>query len=153
MLAVLEAKERCPWWAFRRGFGREVFRACHRERAMKWLEYVGLAAMSCQRAAQLSFGQQKLLSLARLLAGGFPVLLLDEPTAGLSPLMAKQMGVLIRQAVAEHQMTVALIEHNMTFVAELAHWIYFMHEGRIAFTGRADHVLGDREVRQIYMGI
>jgi ABC-type branched-subunit amino acid transport system ATPase component len=55
--------------------------------------------------------------------------------------------------VAEQGVTVALIEHNMTVVMELAAWIYFMHEGRIAFTGRTDHLLGNQDVRQLYMGV
>lgn len=121
--------------------------------ARQWLEYVGLQDQGNRLARELSFGQQKLLALARLFAKGSDFLLLDEPTAGLSYQMVEQVCDLIRRAVAERGLTVALVEHNMTVVANLAFWIHFLHEGRVAFSGESEHVLGNRSVREIYMGL
>lgn len=125
-----------------------------RQEAEFWLDYVGIVDEQTRLAGELSFGQQKLLSLARLFARGFPCLLLDEPTAGVAPTMAERIVSLIRQRVDEGALTVAaFVEHNMTAVEHLADWIHFMHEGRVAFSGRSDHVLGNQAVRELYMGI
>lgn len=125
-----------------------------RRKAMESLEYVGLADYHDHLARELSFGQQKLLSLARLFARRFSCLLLDEPTAGVSHQMVDKIVALIQRAVKEHNLTVtAFIEHNMSAVQDLADWIHFLHEGRVAFSGKSDHVLGHRTVRELYMGI
>lgn len=121
--------------------------------AMRWIEFVGLECERDRLARELSFGQQKLLSLARLLANGSDFLLLDEPTAGLSHQMIDRLMGTLNDLVKQKEFTVALIEHNMTVVASLADWIYFLNEGRVSFTGRGDHVLGNREVREAYMGL
>ena len=86
----------------------------YQEIAMKWIEYVGLQNDWRRHARELSFGQQKLLALARLFARDFRFLLLDEPTAGVSPKMVEQISTLIREAVSQRGVTVALVEHNMT---------------------------------------
>ena len=122
-------------------------------KAEEWIARAGLQDHLARPARDLSFGQQKLLSLARLFACGFEVLLLDEPTAGVSPRMIDQIVGMIREAVVERGVTVALVEHNMTVVADLAYWIHFLHEGRLAFSGERTHVLGNKSVRQMYMGL
>jgi ABC-type branched-subunit amino acid transport system ATPase component len=115
---------------------------------------VDLSEKKNHPAASLSYGQQKLLAIARLLAGGFSLLLLDEPTAGLNPVMIKNVLRLLEKIITEDPTkTVVLVEHNMGVVNEVADWVYFMNEGRIAFFGRTDHVLGDKEVREIYLGL
>ena len=140
----------CCWFASRKA--RQVYKE-HHQTAMRWLEHVGLQDDWQLPARQLSFGQQKLLSLARLFACGFTFLLLDEPTAGVSPVMIEKITGLIREAVVERGVTVALVEHNMTVVADLAYWIHFLNEGRVAFSGERSHVLGNKSVRQMYMGL
>lgn len=143
-------------WAWRAWFGRYQGKSAMRKAevaALRWLEFVGLEDHRNRPARELSFGQQKLLSLARLFAKGSEFLLLDEPTAGLSHSMIDQITALIRRAVDENGLTVALVEHNMSVVADLAFWIHFLHEGRVAFSGKREHVLGNRKVREIYMGL
>lgn len=128
-------------------------RALEKE-ALHWLDYVGLSDERKKLAGELSFGQQKLLSLARLFAKGFQCLLLDEPTAGVAHKMVERIIELIRRRVEEGDLTVAaFVEHNMTAVEHLANWIHFLHEGHVAFSGKGDHVLGHRAVRELYMGI
>ena len=142
--------------SFRAWFGtraaRKLMRECQ-EKAEEWIEHVGLQDDLNRNARDLSFGQQKLLSMARLFACGFEFLLLDEPTAGVSPRMIEKITALIREAVDKRGVTVALVEHNMTVVADLAYWIHFLHEGRVAFSGERSHVLGNKSVRQMYMGL
>jgi ABC-type branched-subunit amino acid transport system ATPase component len=124
----------------------------HIEEAMGWLEFVGLEKEKDKYADELSFGQQKLLSIARLMAGGFNVLLLDEPTAGLHPEMVRKIEELLRKMVEEKK-TLSIIEHNLTTILKIADWVYFMNEGKVAFFGKPDHVLGEREVKETYIGI
>jgi ABC-type branched-subunit amino acid transport system ATPase component len=142
--------------SFRAWFGTRAARKLMREyqeKAEEWIKHVGLQDDLKRNARDLSFGQQKLLSLARLFACGFEFLLLDEPTAGVSPRMIEKITALIREAVDKRGVTVALVEHNMTVVADLAYWIHFLHEGRVAFSGERSHVLGNKSVRQMYMGL
>jgi len=142
------------WRAWYNPFRTDQSMHSLKEKARYWLNYVGLDEAHEQPAGELSFGQQKLLSLARLFARESVCLLLDEPTAGVSHAMVERIVGLIRRRVRESDLTVvAFIEHNMSAVEHLADWIHFMHEGRIAFSGKSDHVLGHRAVRELYMGI
>ena len=120
--------------------------------AHKWVEFVGLSGKEGSPAESLSFGQQKLLAIARLLAGGYKLLLLDEPTAGVNPVMIKSLLELINKIVDTGR-TIIFIEHNMTVVLEIATWVYFLNEGRVISFGRADDVLGNAEVRKAYLGV
>lgn len=123
-----------------------------RERAMELLEFVGLAKHAHSFAEDLSFGQQKLLSIARLLAADADVLLLDEPTAGVSPQMIEPLLTLIRK-LAEGGKTPIVIEHNMNVIMEVCDWVYFMDDGQVIAFGLPDEVLNDREVRAVYIGL
>lgn len=127
--------------------------ADRRTRAMKWLEFTELADVAEKLAGELSYGQQKLLAFARLAALRPAVLLLDEPTAALSPTMAGKMVGLIKRLVSEQGLTVALIEHNMGVVRELADYIYFLHEGSVYMQGTQKEVLENPLVRKLYMGL
>ena len=124
------------------------------EKVNYYLDYVGLISMKESQASALSYGQQKLLAIARLLARGFSLLLLDEPTAGLNTVMIKKVLIILENIVKDdNSKTIILVEHNMGVVTDVADWVYFMNEGRIAFFGRTDHVLGDKEVKEIYLGL
>ncbi len=120
--------------------------------ARKWLNVVGLASFETARAEELSYGQQKLLALARLLATGSDVLLLDEPTAGINPHTMKSMLALMEQQAKEGK-TVVIIEHNMNVVIETADWVYFMDEGLVSAFGLPNEVLGDSSIRAAYLGL
>ena len=115
------------------------------------LESVGLGGLDSTEADSLSYGQQKLLAIARLMAVGSEVYLLDEPTSGVNPEMVKVLIGLIK-GLASQGKTVAVIEHNMNVVTELADWVYFLDEGEIVAFGLPDEVLGDKEVRAAYLG-
>ncbi len=152
-VALMSHQEQSPLrcWAYMRR--KTPCLKVHNEKAMFWLEFVGLQDYHNHMAGALSFGQQKLLSLARLLAGGMSLLLLDEPTAGLSHNMIDKLMAMIQSLVEKKGITVVFIEHNMTVVASLSYWIYFFNEGRVAFTGHTDHVLCNQKVKQTYMGL
>ena len=122
------------------------------QEAKRWLDFVGLSEKEKTLAEDISYGQQKLLSFARLLAGSFDVFLLDEPTAGIHPNMIDPILKLIRELAMEGKIVV-VIEHNMTVIKDVSDWVYFMNEGKVVSFGFPDEVLGDPEVRRAYLGI
>jgi ABC-type branched-subunit amino acid transport system ATPase component len=133
------------------------FRVAQEERslltqALKLLEFVGLAEKANDLAENLSYGQQKLLAIARLLAADAEVLLLDEPTAGVNPQMVASLLEVIRRLAKEGK-TVVVIEHNMNVVVEIADWVCFMNNGQVESFGLPNEVLGDPEVRAAYIGL
>lgn len=122
------------------------------EQAKHLLAFVGLQEYADEPAENLSYGQQKLLAIARLLAAGSTALLLDEPTAGVNPGMVKSILELLRQLTGEGRTTV-IIEHDMSVVMEVADWVYFMDDGQIVARGTPEEVLGDAAVRAAYLGL
>ena len=122
------------------------------EKTMGLLRFVGLADKADEPAENLSFGQQKLLSIARMLAADSDVLLLDEPTAGVNPQMVTTILDVMRKLASEGK-TIVVIEHNMNVVLAISDWVNFMDEGQILAVGHPDEVLGNSEVRATYMGL
>lgn len=121
-------------------------------RAEEILEATSLGGRAGELAETLSFGQQKLLAVARLLAAEADVLLIDEPTAGVSPQRVDDLLDLLRRLASEGR-AVAIIEHNMNAVARVADRVYFMSQGRITASGTVGQVLAEPEVRAAYIGI
>jgi len=122
------------------------------EKARYWIKFVGLEGMENTPGENLSYGQQKLLSIARLLMGEYEVFLLDEPTAGIHPEIVKKFIELMRKIV-ENGKTIIFIEHNMNIVSEIADWLFFLKEGEIYDMGKPGDILGNEEIRRIYMGL
>ena len=104
-------------------------------------------------AKELSYGQQRLLGLARLFMGDYNFVLLDEPTAGVNPVIIHQTMNIIRKMVAEKGMSVLLIEHNMKVVLDVSDFCSFMSHGKITAFGTPDDVIGNDQVRKTYLGI
>ena len=103
-------------------------------------------------ASAFSYGEQRLLSLARLLMGGDRLLLLDEPTSGVNPVYIDTIEQIIREMVAEG-LTVLLIEHNMHFVRKIADTCAYLDDGVIEKVGPTAEVLDDKNVRNSYLGL
>ena len=103
-------------------------------------------------ASAFSYGEQRLLSLARLLMGGDRLLLLDEPTSGVNPVYIDTIEQIIREMVAEG-LTVLLIEHNMHFVRKVADTCAYLDDGVIEKVGPTAEVLDDKNVRNSYLGL
>lgn len=111
-----------------------------RKKAVALLDKVGVEGCRDGAAAELSWGNQKLLAFARLLAGDFRFVLLDEPVAGVSPTLGDQLKELIWKLAKEDGVTVALIEHDMAFVRDLADAVVVLNEGRVFDQGAAAEV-------------
>ncbi|MGQ9701198.1 MAG: ABC transporter ATP-binding protein [bacterium] len=123
------------------------------EQAEWIIDFVELKEKKDNFAEDLSYGQQKLLALARLLFGEYKILLLDEPTAGVNPAMIdKILGIIVECAKKMNKMVI-VIEHNMNVVYRISDWVYFINEGTITAFGLPDDVLGNKEVKRIYIGL
>jgi ABC-type branched-subunit amino acid transport system ATPase component len=122
-----------------------------RKQAMELLERVGLAEKAGALAENLSYGQQKLVAIARLLAADAKLLLLDEPTAGVNPGMIESLLDIVRDLVKEGR-TVIFVEHNIKVVRDLADWVVFMAAGKVQKFGSLEDVLDDPEIRAMYVG-
>jgi ABC-type branched-subunit amino acid transport system ATPase component len=103
-------------------------------------------------AADLSNGDQRTLDLATSLAARPRLLLLDEPTAGLSPRETRDAVELIRRLVREEDLTLVFVEHDMEVVFGIADWITVMHQGRVLAGGPPGEISGNPAVRDAYLG-
>lgn len=120
------------------------------ERTDVALYRVGLSGRSSAKAGELPYGHQRLLEVAMALALAPKLLILDEPTQGLSDHEIADFCSLIRGIAADA--TVLLIEHNMSVVMELAHRITVMNEGRILAEGTPTEISASQAVQQAYLG-
>ncbi len=120
------------------------------EEADATLALVGLLARRSRPAANLAPGEQRALEIAVALASRPKLLLLDEPTAGMSPEETKEMMDLITRLATER--TVLLVEHKMKLVMGLADRIVVLHHGRLLASGTPDDIRVHPEVRRVYLG-
>ena len=151
MMAVQDQPgERFGTLAFRPGVVRSVERET-RVKAMEWLEFVGMAEFAELPAGALSYGQTKLLSLARVLATEAEVLLFDEPASGIDTHWVDTMLDLI-EAVREQGRTVCVVEHNLHVVRQLADHTYFMELGRITAQGTIAELTNTPRLAEAYFG-
>ena len=104
-----------------------------------------------QRGGTLSGGEQQMLAIARALMGRPRLLLLDEPSLGLAPLVVKQIFEVIRDLNEQQSMTIFLVEQNAFHALSLAHRGYVMVNGRITLQGSGAELLANREVRAAYL--
>jgi branched-chain amino acid transport system ATP-binding protein len=104
-----------------------------------------------QRGGTLSGGEQQMLAIGRALMSRPRLLLLDEPSLGLAPLLVKQIFETIREINAQERMTVLLVEQNAYHALKLAHRAYVIVNGRIAMEGTGAELLANREVRAAYL--
>lgn len=122
------------------------------EESISWIELVGLESKKDFLAENLSYGEQKLLSIACLLAGDSNLLLLDEPTSGVHSTMLKSILKLLRQ-LTEQGKTIVIIEHNMMVVNEISDWVMLLNNGKLISFGLPDEIINDPVFEEIYLGV
>jgi branched-chain amino acid transport system ATP-binding protein len=122
------------------------------KRAADLLDFVGLAEKRNLEAGSLSYGQQKLLELAMALMNDPELLLLDEPTAGINPVLIDSLIDRLRAANKERGLTLLVIEHNMPVIMGLAERIYCLAHGRLLAHGTPKQIRNNQRVVDAYLG-
>jgi len=140
----------------RRGpFSLDLFRSHYdvgRERAIEIAEVVGLTGDLEAEAKNLPHGEQRRLGIAMALATDPEVLLLDEPTSGMSPGATTETAALIEEIQGERGLTVVLIEHDMDVVLSVSDRITVLNRGDVIATGPPDVVQENQAVQDAYLG-
>jgi branched-chain amino acid transport system ATP-binding protein len=138
-----------------RGRGRSFWTAVqglYREETHAVLASIGLLDRAGEVGGFLSHGGRKQLELAIALASEPELLLLDEPTAGMSATETRETIELISRIARERELTLLFTEHDMEVVFSIARRITVLHQGRVIAHGTPAEVRGDAEVRRVYLG-
>ncbi len=139
------------------GQGLHFWQIVHRDkqlasRGMAMLERLGLSALAGSRAGTLSYGDKRLLELAIVLATEPKLVLLDEPTAGMTPEETHAVIRLLRSLADEGKYTFLITEHDMNVVFGLAEHIFVFHRGELLAEGTGEQIKANPEVRSAYLG-
>jgi branched-chain amino acid transport system ATP-binding protein len=124
----------------------------YEEQARKLLEITCIKDRSAVLARDLTFAEERWLSLARMLAARPELVLLDEPSVGLDVVGVESLCQLLKKLTVEFRCTVLLIEHNMNLVTRVSDIIIVMQEGRIVTQGTPDEIRQDCRLVQTYLG-
>ncbi|MBN0986521.1 high-affinity branched-chain amino acid ABC transporter ATP-binding protein LivG [Amphritea pacifica] len=122
------------------------------EHAAHWLEEVGLLEYANREAGNLAYGQQRRLEIARCMVTQPELLMLDEPAAGLNPNETKELDELIIKLRDEHEISILLIEHDMSLVMGISDHIYVIAQGTPLANGTAEQIKGNPDVIKAYLG-
>ncbi len=106
-----------------------------------------------QDGGTLSGGEQQMLAVSRALMAKPQLLLLDEPSMGLAPLIIKQIFEIIKKINQENNVTIFLVEQNANQALQIADRGYVIENGKITITGSADSLLSNQDVRKAYLGL
>ena len=112
-----------------------------------------LAQRRNQAGGTLSGGEQQMLAISRALMARPRLLLLDEPSLGLAPLVIRQIFEIIRKINEESKSTIFLVEQNANLALQIAHRGYVMENGRVTLADRADALLANEDVKKAYLGM
>lgn len=124
--------------------------AQQRERIHEVLELVGLVEKAQARAGSLAHGQKQWLEIGMLLAQDPKLLLVDEPAAGMTDEETIKTGELLLSLAGKH--SIIVIEHDMTFVRQIARKVTVLHQGHALFEGTVDEVQNNEKVIEVYLG-
>jgi len=148
VMIALENAEKYPWWW--------RFSKTHRHRSDRRiqdaLESVGLEGHKHSLAGVLSGGQLRLLELLRLEISGGKLLLVDEPTAGVSPVMKQVLAKTLKKLAREKERSMILVEHDLKFLFELVDQVIVLVEGKVYMQGTPEEVIKDPKLKEVYFG-
>jgi branched-chain amino acid transport system ATP-binding protein len=111
-----------------------------------------LTDMRKRTAGYLSGGEQQMVAIGRALMANPKVLLLDEPSLGLAPLIVQQIAEIVAE-VNRQGVSVVLVEQNATMALSLAHWGYILENGRVVKDGTGAALLADKDIQEFYLGV
>ncbi len=116
------------------------------------VELTGIGPLTNLQAGLLPVGQRRMVELARVLAGPFDMLLLDEPSSGLDGAETRRFGEILAAAVADRGLGILLVEHDMALVRQVCENIYVLDFGQLVFEGTPAEMLASPVVRSAYLG-
>ena len=126
--------------------------AAQRDLEMVFEYFPILKARIGQQAGTLSGGEQQMLAISRALMLGPRLMLLDEPSFGLAPLIVQEIFRIMRRINAEAKVSMLLVEQNAALALELADHAYVLETGRVVMSGKASEVKNDEAIRKSYLG-
>ncbi len=135
------------------GFTRSDKAEIERDREMVFSYFPILKERRNQEAGFLSGGQQQMLAIGRGLMARPKIMLLDEPSLGLSPLLVQEIFGILKRLNEEQQVTMMLVEQNAKVALDLAHHGYVMEIGRIVMQGEADKLIESEDIQNFYLGV
>lgn len=144
VMVALQGERKVFQYLFRRVTGED------RDRIWEILEFIGLAEKAFDSADTLSHGERQWLELGMLVASNPKLLLLDEPTTGMTEQGKHRTAELIHKIAESH--TVLLVEHDMHIVRQIARNVTVLHQGQCLAEGTLDEVVANEAVREVYLG-
>jgi branched-chain amino acid transport system ATP-binding protein len=135
------------------GYTRRDHEGARQDMQMIYDYFPRLVERRHQLAGYLSGGEQQMLVIGRALMAKPRLLMLDEPSLGLAPLLVREIFEIIQKINAERGTTFLLVEQNAQIALRIAHYGYIMENGRIVFDGPADKLRGNDDVREFYLGL
>ena len=155
---VPEGRRIFPYLTVSENLDMGAFLRKDKEEILRDIEYIFdlfpiLAERRNQPGGTLSGGEQQMLAISRALMARPRLLLLDEPSLGLAPLVVKQIFEIIKKINSENNTTIFLVEQNANLALKVAHRGYVMENGRITITDSAANLLQNDAVREAYLGV
>jgi ABC-type branched-subunit amino acid transport system ATPase component len=138
--------------AIRQVFSTGAQRRAVEEATTSALELCGISHLADRTVGTLSTGQRRLIELARTLAGGFRLLLLDEPSSGLDEEETEKFGAILKNVVAERGLGILIVEHDMALVMSVCDYLYVLDFGHLIFDGTPAEVQASELVHAAYLG-
>lgn len=142
------ANQPSPWELTRRKWQAVVSGG-----ALQVLEATGLDGRRATPAGDLSHGEKQWLEIAMALAGGCRVLLLDEPTAGMTAAESTRAAALLRELHTRYSLPILIVEHDMAFIRAVADRVTVLARGRLLADGTVQEIEANRDVRAVYLGV
>jgi branched-chain amino acid transport system ATP-binding protein len=154
---VPEGREVFPFLSVRENLAMGAFLRKDRDGVARDLEKVfvyfpRLKERIDQPAGSLSGGEQQMLAISRALMNRPKLLLLDEPSLGLSPLLVKEIFSIIRRVNAEEGTSILLVEQNAKMALETAHYGYVLEVGRVVMDDTCERLMGSKDIQEFYLG-
>ncbi len=155
---VPEGRRIFPYLTVMENLDMGAFLRADKDKIKQDMEYIFelfpiLAERRHQAGGTLSGGEQQMLAISRALMARPMLLLMDEPSLGLAPLIVKQIFEIIKKVNTENNTTIFLVEQNANLALKVAHRGYVMETGRITLTDSAEKLLADEKVKKAYLGL